>query len=100
MKDDTEDFASPVNQFDHWSSVLAQAVHGRLIRGLKAFDRGAKLAHWGVLRPLQCPGILVECGFLTSEVEARKIATPSYRQQLAEALAGGVRQYAGLLKGP
>lgn len=100
MKDDTEDFASPVNQFDHWSSALAQAVHGRLIRELKAIDRGAKLAHWGVLRPLQCPGILVECGFLTSEAEARKIATPSYRQELAEGLAAGVRQYAGLLKGP
>jgi N-acetylmuramoyl-L-alanine amidase len=37
---------------------------------------------------------LVECGFLSSEAEARRIATPEYRQQLAVALAAGVRDYA------
>jgi N-acetylmuramoyl-L-alanine amidase len=37
---------------------------------------------------------LVECGFLSSEAEARRIATPEYRQQLAVALAAGIRDYA------
>jgi N-acetylmuramoyl-L-alanine amidase len=41
----------------------------------------------------------VECGFLTSETEARKIATPAYRQQIAEALAGGVRDYVTAARG-
>jgi N-acetylmuramoyl-L-alanine amidase len=77
--------------------ALAHALHRNFVTDLKAFDRGKKIAHWGVLRGLNCPGVLVECGFLTSEAEARKIATPVYRQKIAEALAEGVREYAAKL---
>lgn len=91
--DDTEKDAAPVNRFDHWSVVLAQAIHRRFVVDLKSFDRGKKVAHWGVLRGLNCPGVLIECGFLTSEVEARKIATPAHREKLAQAVAAGIRDY-------
>jgi N-acetylmuramoyl-L-alanine amidase len=94
---DLETTAQPVNRFDHWNVVLAQAVHRHFIVDLKSFDRGKKLMHLGVLRALNCPGVLVECGFLTSEIEARKIAAPDYRQKLAEAIAAGVRDYAATL---
>lgn len=86
----------PVNRYDHWNVVLAQAIQRRFVVDLKSFDRGRKLAHWGVLRGLNCPGVLVECGFLTSEIEARKIATPEHRQKLADAIVGGIRDYAAL----
>jgi N-acetylmuramoyl-L-alanine amidase len=98
-RNDAESHASPVNQHDHWSVVLAQAIHRRFVNDLRTADRGKKLMHLAVLRPLQCPGVLVECGFLTSDAEARKIATPGYRQQLAEALAAGIRDYAAALEG-
>jgi N-acetylmuramoyl-L-alanine amidase len=97
-KNDIEDFASPVNRFDHWSVALSHAIHRRFVVDLKASDRGKKLMHLGVLRGLACPGVLVECGFLTSTTEARKIATAAYRQDLAEAIAKGVRDYAATLK--
>ncbi len=96
-RSDAETFASPVNRFDHFSVILASAVHRRFLDDLKSYDRGKKLAHWGVLRPLNCPGILVECGFLTSEVEARLIASPSHRQRIAQAVAEGIIDYASLL---
>jgi N-acetylmuramoyl-L-alanine amidase len=64
------------------------------VNDLKSFDRGKKIAHWGVLRGLTSPGVLVECGFLTSDAESRKIATPQHRQRLAVALAAGIRDYA------
>lgn len=83
----------PVNRHDHGSVVLAQSVQRRFVSELKTFDRGRKIAHWGVLRQLECPGVLVECGFLTSTAEARKIATTDYRQRLAAAIAGGIRDY-------
>lgn len=83
----------PVNRHDHWSVVLAQGIHRRFAGDLKAPDRGNKIAHWGVLRGLDCPGVLVECGFLTSVAEAKKIATPAYRQEIAKALAAGIRDY-------
>ena len=90
----------PVNRYDHWNVVLAQSIHRRFVADLKSFDRGRKLAHWGVLRGLNCPGVLVECGFLTSDVESRKIATPAHRQKLADAIAAGIRDYAALAEPP
>ena len=97
-KNDTEEYASPGNRHDHWNVVLAHAIHRRFVFDLKVSDRGKKLMHLAVLRPLQCPGVLLECGFLSSEAEARKIATPEYRQQLAVALAAGIRDYATTLE--
>ena len=94
-RDDTEDYASPANRHDHWSVVLAHTLHRRFVGDLKSADRGKKLMHLAVLRPLDCPGVLVECGFLSSDAEARKISTPGHRQQLAVAIAAGVRDYAG-----
>ena len=98
-KNDVEDYASPGNRFDHWNVALAHAIHRRFVGDLKTADRGKKLMHLAVLRPLGCPGILLECGFLTSETEARKIATPAYRQQIAAALAAGIRDYGATLDG-
>jgi len=100
MGDDTEKEPAPVNRYDHWSVVLANAIHRRFVTDLKTFDRGKKLAHWGVLRQLNCPGVLIECGFLTSDAESRKVATAAYRQRLAAALAAGIRDYAVITEGP
>lgn len=96
-KDDTEDYASPGNRYDHWNVVLAHTLHRRFVNDLKSADRGKKLMHLAVLRPLECPGVLVECGFLSSDAEARKISTPAHRQQIAAAVAAGVRDYAAIL---
>ena len=89
----------PVNRFDHWSVVLAQALHRRFVFDLKSFDRGKKIAHWGVLRQLNCPGVLIECGFLTSAAEAKKISTADYRQKRAAAIASGISDYAAAGEG-
>ena len=97
QRDDTEGSAAPVNRYDAWSSALAHSIHREVIDQLKVFDRGQKIAHFGVLRGLDCPGVLVESGFLSNEDEARKIATPGYRQQIAEALADGIVNYADTL---
>jgi N-acetylmuramoyl-L-alanine amidase len=94
---EVENDPSPGNKFDHWNSILAYAMQREVLTSLKTFDRGKKIAHWGVLRPLNCPGILIEPGFLSNEAEARKISTPEYRQQIAEAIARGVRSYAATL---
>ncbi len=96
--DDTEEAAAPANRYDHWSSVLAAAVQNRFVDDLKAFDRGKKIAHWGVLRMVRCPSMLVECGFLTSDVESRKIATAAYRDDIAQALCDGVRDFTATLE--
>jgi N-acetylmuramoyl-L-alanine amidase len=96
-RDDTEREAAPVNRYDDWSAAFAHALHRELLSDLKTFDRGKKIMHLGMLRALNCPGALVESGFLSNEDEARKISTAAYRQQIAQALAAGIADYARLL---
>ncbi len=87
----------PVNRFDRWSSALAGALHRRMLQTLKTEDRGKKIAHWAVLKTLNCPGVLVEPAIITNDSDARRVAVPAFRQQIAEALAAGVMDYAATL---
>ena len=95
--DDTEHEAAPGNRYDAANAMLAHALHRELLEGLQTFDRGKKIGHLGVLRGLNCPGVLVESGFLSNDEEAKKIATPAYRQDIAEALAAGIADYAAIV---
>lgn len=90
---------NPGNRQDHWNTLLGYFVHRQLLRDLGVPDRGLKRARWAVLRQVECPAILIESGYLSSDAEARKIATPAYRQNIAEAMAGGVAAYANALEG-
>jgi N-acetylmuramoyl-L-alanine amidase len=96
-RDGAEAESSPVNRFDGWSVVLAHAVHRELRAAMHTDDRGKKIKHLGVLRPLDCPGILVEGGFLSNEGEARRIQGSAYQEQLAAAVDAGIVAYARLV---
>jgi len=98
-KDDSDREASPVNRQDHWSVVLAHALHRELIGRLHTADRGEKLRHLGVLRALQCPGVLVESAFISNDAEARRVASPAFQQQIAEAMLAGINDYAAIVDG-
>jgi N-acetylmuramoyl-L-alanine amidase len=91
--------ANTGNRNDHWNTVLGYQVHRNMIDELRASDRGLKRARWAVLRHVECPAILVESGFLSNDAEARRIATPAYRQKIAEAIADGVQAYGNILAG-
>jgi N-acetylmuramoyl-L-alanine amidase len=90
--------AHPGNRHDHWNTVLAGTLQRSLVDGLKATDRGLKRARFGVLRPVNCPAVLVEAGFLSNQAEARKIGTEAYRQQIAEAIGDGIGAYHAKLR--
>jgi N-acetylmuramoyl-L-alanine amidase len=95
--DDSEREPSPVNRQDAWTTLFAHAVHRETIAGLKTDDRGHKTKHLAVLRGLNCPGVLVESLFISNAAEARRAATPAYRQKIAESLATGIRSYTATL---
>lgn len=84
----------PSNRFDYANLLFGEKIHRAMLQGIKTPDRGFKRGRKAVLRMLDCPGVLVECAYLSNEVAARRVATPEFRQQIAEALADGVRDYA------
>lgn len=86
------------NRHDHWNAVLGAAVHTRLLDGLGATDRGLKRARFAVLRPVDCPAVLIEAGFLSNRAEAARIGTADYRQQIAEAIGDGIDHYHSRLR--
>lgn len=85
---------NPGDANTYWSSIAAFKMQQALLGDLKASDRGFKHDKLAVLRLAPCPAILVEPGFLSSDAEARKIATPAYRQKIAEAISDGIKDYA------
>jgi N-acetylmuramoyl-L-alanine amidase len=97
-KSDAEPKTMPVNQHDAWSSFLAHSIQRQLVGSLKTTDRGQKTGHWGVLRQLDCPGVLVESAFLSNPTEAANVATPAFRDQIAVAIAAGIESYAKTIK--
>lgn len=46
-----------------------------------------------VLKSPDVPSILVETGFISNPDESRKLATPTYRKQMAGSVFKGIRQY-------
>lgn len=80
----------PGNAFDAANFELGFRIQSRLVDDLQRIDRGLKRARFKVLKDLECPGALVECGFLSHGKEALLVNTPVYRQKLAESLAESI----------
>jgi N-acetylmuramoyl-L-alanine amidase len=93
-KGDMTDVAYPGNRLDYANLLLGEQLHRAMVTMLKTPDRGFKRARHAVLRMLDCPGALVECAYLSSNTEARRVATAEFRQQIASALATGLQNYA------
>jgi N-acetylmuramoyl-L-alanine amidase len=72
---------------------FAQLVQQSIIGRLDVKDRGIKERAFAVVRHTRCPAILVEGGFVNNAAEARKLANPRYRDQLAAAICEGVVAY-------
>lgn len=89
--------AYPGNRQDAANVLLGYNLHRRLVPDLKSSDRGYKRYRLAVLRTLKCPGALVEAAYLSNDTEARRVATPEFRAQVAESLAEGIAQYAATL---
>ncbi len=75
------------------SSSLARRVQAR-VASVAGSARGTVRRRIRLTRNPEIPCILTECGYLSHPVEARRCADPGYRQQLAHAIASGIREQA------
>jgi N-acetylmuramoyl-L-alanine amidase len=81
------------------SRRLAERIQWSLFRALQAdnpdiVSRGVMTAPFVVLVATDMPAVLVEVACLSNEREARLLATPRYRQSIAEALESGIAAFA------
>ena len=83
----------PGNNNDPWNMLAAYHVERALVQGLGGPDRGVKRARFSVLKHLDCPGVLVELGFLSHRKTAKQVRSSEYRQLIAQSLCQGVMTY-------
>lgn len=86
------------NQRDSENIALATAVHASMLHQVRAVDRGIMRDRWFVLKGIERPAILVECGFVSSSLECGRINDPLYRERLAIGIASGVITYRNALR--
>ena len=89
---DDPDQVFPNNEFDTENLQYAVRLHRALLKAGATPDRGVRRARFpAILRGQRRPAILIEGGYLSNSSEARRIADPAYRQQLAEAVASALQ---------
>ncbi|MEM1392396.1 MAG: N-acetylmuramoyl-L-alanine amidase [Cyanobacteria bacterium P01_D01_bin.116] len=72
---------------------LARSVRSGILNSVTVRDRGVRKARFYVLRKTSMPAILVETGYVTGREDAPKLASPQYREQMAQGIANGILSY-------
>ena len=85
--------ACPANRLEDKSLLLAYQVQRSLVRSLGVTDRGVRRARFEVLRTAEMPAILLEGGYLSHNIEGRRIFDTGWRKQMASALVRAVLNY-------
>ncbi|MBM3338743.1 MAG: AMIN domain-containing protein [Betaproteobacteria bacterium] len=75
------------------SSDLASLLLGQLGRIGQLHKSKVERAGFAVLRAPDVPSVLVETAFISNPEEEQRLADPGYRDQLADALHLGIKQY-------
>ena len=84
------------------SHRLAEAVQGELVHALQETNpalssRAVKTAPFVVLVGADMPAVLTEVACLSNKEDAQLLASPEYRQHIAQALFAGIHAYSASL---
>jgi N-acetylmuramoyl-L-alanine amidase len=72
------------------SHGLATRIQQHLVAATDETDQGVMRRRLRLTRNPEIPCVLCECAYITNPVEARKVATESYRQRIAHGIAQGI----------
>lgn len=72
------------------SRKIAASIQGAICSLPGVASRGVKTANFWVLRRNEYPAVLVEGGFFSNPKEARRCASPAYREAVADAIAQAI----------
>ena len=75
------------------SKELANTIHHKMIRAVRANDRGLFKSKFYVINHTSVPAVLLEIGFLSNEAERAQLVTTRRKQATAQAIADGIIEY-------
>ncbi|MGB9601369.1 MAG: N-acetylmuramoyl-L-alanine amidase family protein [Limisphaerales bacterium] len=81
------------NRNDTRNMYLAYCIQKSLSAVAQYDDRGVKRARFAVLKDCSIPAVLVECGFMSSAEDMRKISDVAWRKQIARGIVEGIKNY-------
>lgn len=81
------------NSYDECNTLLGFYVQSNASKITNRQDRGLRRSRFSVLKDVNCPAILIECGFLSNKEEAKIISTTQFQQKLTNAIASGITSY-------
>ncbi len=81
--------------FRGWKGrLLAKRIQKQILRVSPGSpDRGVKQGRFYVIKNTRMPAVLVEIGFLTGRLDARRLEKITHRKRLAYAIAKGILEY-------
>lgn len=89
----TEVYYSDENNDDSYgitSKKFADNVLKGMLKYMKSYDRGVRMANWAVIRRSNMPAVLLEVGFISNEAELRKMCSDDYQNKVATGIAEGI----------
>jgi N-acetylmuramoyl-L-alanine amidase len=75
--------------------ILAETIHKHLKGGTTQIDRGVKETCFAILKG-NMTSCLVECAFMTNEVEAKLLLEEGFRKESADEITAGILEYFNL----
>lgn len=91
-----ETFYSSLNPKAEQSQRLAENLYANLVEGTAQNGRGVKDLDVGVLSSVNCTSALIEAGFMTNLIEARRMLNPLWQVEIGEDACRGVCDFLGV----
>ena len=74
--------------------LLAKKIQKQIIKVSPGSpDRGVRQGRYFVIKNTRMPAVLVEIGFLTGRLDARRLEKSIHRKRIAYAIAKGIIEY-------
>ena len=76
--------------------LLAGKIQGCLVRELAEENKGRVEKandNYFLITNVTCPAVIVECGFLSNEEEAKLLTDSAYQDKIAKTIVDGIREY-------
>lgn len=87
------------NKFDAWNLIAAYTLLSTHTEKMNLKNRGVKCSNFGVLKDLNCPGVLLEVGFVSNNDEAKKFTDAASQKNFVQGFVEGIEKYSNIVKG-